>query len=87
MLELVQSAQVGDAGDVRAFACGQLHWQRFDHGLVGHFVDDDGGAGVLRLEALGQVLRDLAFVAVGITLHAKLRAEGHGGGNRRRNGG
>ncbi len=56
----------------RAFAGGQLHWQLLGHGLVRHLVDNDLDAGVGRFEALGDIARHFAFVAVGIALHAQL---------------
>src|SRR5262249_40989606 len=63
---LRQPAEVGDARDVRPFAGRQLHGELLDDRLVRDLVDRDLDVGVLRLEALREVLRHLAFVAVGI---------------------
>ena len=79
---LGQAAQVGDAGDVGALACSELHGQLLDNAFVGHGVDDHLGAGVLRFKALGNGGGDLAFDAVLVAHHAdigSLRGQGEGG--------
>ena len=79
---LVEAAKVGHPRDIRAFAGGKLHRQRFDDGLVRHFVDDDFGARVGGLEALGDFASHFALIAIGIALHAQIRSmsgqHGHG---------
>ncbi len=61
---LVQTAEVGDLGEIRPGAGGKLHRQVFEDRLVGHDVHLDVDPGVFGLEALTDVFVDLAFVAV-----------------------
>ena len=82
-VELVEPAEIGDARDVGAFACGKLHGQRLDDRLVRHLVDDHLAAGIARLEALGEVAQDFALVAVGIALHADFGGERGAGRDRK----
>ena len=76
---LRKAAEVGDAGEVRAFAAGKLQRQAFLDRLVGHDVDDDGRPGVLGLELLD-------LLGPGVALGAVLVAgEAQFGGSGRRN--
>ena len=61
---LGQTAQVGYAGDVRTLAGGQLHRQLLHDSFVGHNVQYDFDAGVLRFELLSQLGRNVALDAV-----------------------
>ena len=79
---LRQAAEVGDARDVGTFAGRELHRQLLEDRLVRHLVDDDLDVGVLRLEALGEILRDFALVAVRVAGDANFAGVGNADGER-----
>ena len=68
--------EVGDPGDVGALAGLELDRQLLLDHLVGDVVEDDVDAGVLRHEAVEQVLDDLALDAVGVPHHPHVAGVG-----------